>query len=175
MTLVVEDGTGVAGADSYISLADATTYHANMANAAWAAVADDPTREALLRQATQYLTSLYRLRWAGVRRTSAQTLDWPRYDVAMPDAPMGYGSLPAFYPYDKVPDEVRHACAELALRAIDAPLLGDLTQNILSEKVEGITTQYDPNSPQYRRFPYIDAMLGPVLRVGAGTARMVRS
>jgi hypothetical protein len=36
MALIVEDGTGLANAESYVSVADATTYHANIGNTAWA-------------------------------------------------------------------------------------------------------------------------------------------
>ena len=47
MTLIVEDGTGLANAESYVSVADATTYHANIGNTAWAAITSDATKEQL--------------------------------------------------------------------------------------------------------------------------------
>ena len=58
ITLVVEDGTGLADANSYIASADADTYWANRANAAWAALDDDAKAAALI-QATQYLDARY--------------------------------------------------------------------------------------------------------------------
>ena len=38
MALIVEDGTGLANAESYVSVADATTYHTNYGNTAWTAI-----------------------------------------------------------------------------------------------------------------------------------------
>ena len=35
MALIVEDGSGVAGADSYLSVADADGHHADRGNAGW--------------------------------------------------------------------------------------------------------------------------------------------
>lgn len=174
MTLIVEDGTGVAGAESYISAAAAATYHANYGNTAWASL--DPTvQEISLRLAAQYMTSIFRDRWAGVRRFSSQGLDWPRYDVPMKDAPAGYGSYPAFWPIDQVPLIVAQANAEYGLRSATAgPLLPDLDQQIVLERIGPITTQYDINSPQARRYPALEAMLAPVLQYGPGTARIAR-
>ena len=36
MSLIVEDGTGLAGAESYVSVTDADTYHDKRGNTAWA-------------------------------------------------------------------------------------------------------------------------------------------
>ena len=51
MSLVVEDGTGKADAESYISVADADTYHSNRGNTDWAALTTTE-KEQLLRGAT---------------------------------------------------------------------------------------------------------------------------
>ena len=41
MTLTVENGSGLAGADSYVSQADATTYHDGRGNTAWTDLSSD--------------------------------------------------------------------------------------------------------------------------------------
>lgn len=51
MSLVTEDGTAKADAESYCTVAFATTYHSDRGNAAWAALASDTVREQLLRPA----------------------------------------------------------------------------------------------------------------------------
>ena len=81
MSLIVEDGSIVTGAESYISVADASTYHTARGNAAWAALASDAVREQCLRKATDYMEQVYRSRWQGCRVGETQALSWPRYDV----------------------------------------------------------------------------------------------
>jgi hypothetical protein len=68
MTLTVEDGTGKADAESYISVADADTYFTARNNATWAALSTSD-KEAALRKATDYMLQAYRVRWAGMRET----------------------------------------------------------------------------------------------------------
>lgn len=174
MALVVEDGSGKADAESYISVADATTYHASRGNVAWASVASDTVREQLLRKATDYM-AVYRDRWAGWRVSTMQALDWPRYEVPIKDASLLGQSLMAYYPSNAVPVAVARACAELALRAIDGDLAVDLDPPVIEETIGPITTKYAEGAPQQKRFPAIDAMLLPFMTGGAGSLKVVRS
>jgi hypothetical protein len=159
MSLIVEDGTIVPGAESYISVADASTYHTARGNTAWAALATDALREAALRRATDYMRQAYRSRWQGYKVNEDQALDWPRYDVEVE----GYA-----VDSDIVPTEIKNACAELALRASAADLNPDLTQGVLSEQVGSIQVTYDKASPQFTRYRAIDAILSPYLKAGGG-------
>ena len=83
MALIVENGTGLADAESYISVADADAYHAKYGTTQTWTDADTATREAALRHATRAIDNKYRLRWKGLpTRTTpapAQALAWPRY------------------------------------------------------------------------------------------------
>lgn len=176
MALIVEDGTGKADAESYISVADATTYHANRGNAAWAALASDTVREQLLRKATEYMLQVYRLAWDGSRVDITQALDWPRLYVPRVDVVGGYGGFASYYDNDIVPVEVQRACAELALKANSGPLAPDLTQGKKRVKVGSIETEYDQYSPQTKRYRSIDLMLAPFLAsTGGVNVRLVRS
>ena len=83
--LIVEDGTGLSNADSYASLAEANLYHANHGNVDWSDI-DATTKEQLLRKATDYMVAQYRLQYAGYRRYSTQSLDWPRLYVPLIDS-----------------------------------------------------------------------------------------
>lgn len=161
MALIVEDGTGLANAESYLSVADATTYHTNMGNStAWAAVGVTAVQEAMLRRATNYLRSRYYNMWEGTAVATAQRLDWPRSGVPTRD---GYGALAS----NTVPEEVKNACAELALKAFSADLMPDESQAVKREKIGPIEVEYNEYSPSSPSYVAIDAMLAPLLRAGA--------
>jgi hypothetical protein len=187
MALIVEDGTVVAGANSYCTKAYADNYHANVGNVAWAAlpsVNDVPapaesvvTKEALLQRATQYMLGVYRLRWLGLRISPTQSLDWPRLGVILKDTASFFVDQRLAYtvPANIVPDVVQQACSELALRASTQDLWPDLDQRTLLEKVGPIQVNYDRFSPQYRRFRQVDLLLNPYLDGTNGlTTRVVR-
>lgn len=169
MSLMVEDGTGLAGAESYISVADAGTYHAARGITAWALLASDTVREQCLRKATDYMVSVYRDRWQGLRtHADTQALCWPRYNVVIEGV---------YLDKDTVPETVRQACAVLALKAATEDLNPDLEQVVVSEQVDSLAITYDKNSPQRKRYSTIDAMLAPYLAAGFGCAmfRLMRS
>ena len=175
MSLIVEDGTGLANAESFVGVAAATLYHSNMGNAAWAAIANDTLREGYLRQASMYMEQVYREKWAGFRKTTVQALCWPRAWVPMRDAPSGYVTFPSYYDPASVPTMVANACAELALRASAGALLADLSQGVLKEGVGPLTTEYDKATPQYARYLAIDGMLRPFLGRSNNNLEMVRA
>jgi hypothetical protein len=181
MALIVEDGTGKADAESYIAVADATTYHAARGNADWAALASDTVREQMLRKATEYMVQQYRMRWKGVRATTVQALDWPRGLVERPDyayAGMnGYTTISGdfYFPSDDVPLEVERACAELALKAISGPLAPDLTPPVTREKVGPIEVEYAQGARQTTTYQAVDNLLAPFLKIAGGFLPVVRA
>jgi len=107
MALVVEDGTGLSNAESYISVADADIYIAAYkgADATWDD-ATDAAKEIAARQATQYIDGLYN--WIGEPETSTQALDWPRNYV--------YDELG--YAVDGIPTNLEQATAEVMFLVI---------------------------------------------------------
>lgn len=169
MALIVEDGTGKSDADALISLAEANEYHTSRGNTAWDDVED---QDACIRKATDYMGQVYRSRWQGSRVSATQALDWPRnYVYLEPVAtivPISLFEYSNMVPADSVPVPVQNACAELALRAASASLLGDLSQGVIREKVGVIEVEYDRASPQRARYPAIDGMLAPYLKCGGG-------
>jgi prepilin-type processing-associated H-X9-DG protein len=172
VTLIVEDGTAKADAESYQTVAGADTYHANRGNVAWADLST-PTKEQNLRKATDYMLQAYRIRWAGVRTTSTQALDWPRYNVPMTDGPGGLACLSSYYPNNTVPAAVANACAELALKASAADLTPDLSQAVKSKKVGQIEVVYQDYSSATKTYRAIDNLLAPLLAAQGGI-RVVR-
>jgi hypothetical protein len=174
MALIVENGTGLANAESYISVADATIYHNNHGNAAWAAIATDTIREQLLRKATDYMMAVYRQKWAGYRYDSTQSLDWPRLYVPILDV-LSANQFPQYVDFNIVPTLISNACAELALKENSETLMSDVTQATIKEKVDVIEIEYDKYSPQYKRYVQIDNLLSIYFQSKDGTAKLIRS
>ena len=165
MALIVESGLGLADAESYISVADATTRQAALGQTNWATLSNAEMEQAL-RRATQYMLQAYRGRWQGTRINSTQALDWPRYDVMID----GY-----YQDSDEVPATIANACSDLALKAAAGDLNDDLTQVVTSEQIGPIKTTYSEHSPQRKRFPSIDMALMPYLRGGGANVRLLRA
>jgi hypothetical protein len=174
VALIVEDGTGKADAESFISVADATAYHANRGNAAWAALASDTVREQLLRKASEYMEQAYRLRWLGYRTTNDQALSWPRSEVPIPDAPGVFAGYYSYVDEYSVPVPVARACAEFALKAATATLYADESQKIVREKIGPMETEYAEFGTQTIQYRAIDALLAPYLSGGNGELSVVR-
>lgn len=168
MALIVETGTASATSEAFASVAYCDTYHTNMGNAAWALLST-ANKETALRRATMFMQQFYRLQWKGTRVLSTQALDWPRYDVQVPD--LGY--LNVIYP-DTVPDLVVRANAELALIASTETLNPNLTQATLSKQVGPIKVNYDQNSPQAKRYVFITDILRPLLGSSSATNYKLR-
>lgn len=163
MSIITETGTGSATAETYISVTDADTYHTARGNLPWLTITTDQKEQAL-RRATEYMTATYRNRWQGQRTTATvQALCWPRVGVTIE------------YVYVDsaiVPETIKQACAEMALRAAAGPLLDDLTRGVISETIGPISTTYDKGSPQHIRYAAIDAMLAPYLKAGSNSISM---
>ncbi len=88
-----------------------------------------------------------------------QALCWPRYGVIVE----GYS-----IDDDVVPEIVKRACAELALRAASGDLQADLEQGVVREQIGPIAVEYDRSSPQAKRYKQIETMLLPYLKSGGG-------
>lgn len=160
MALVVETGAGLTNSDSYISLADATAYHAARARDAWAE-ADDTTREAALVRATADLDYWFRGRWKGTKATYEQALAWPRTDVVDEE---GFD-----VPLLTVPAIVKRAAAEVALIELTEAFIQetvDRSNMVSSESVGPISINYKDGAPAIKLYPHIDAMLRGLAAAG---------
>ena len=173
MTLIVETGSGSSTAESYISVADADTYHSNHGNATWATLTTT-VKEQLLRKATDYMVAVYRLKWDGYRYVNTQALDWPRIYVPVRDI-CSVNAFPQYVDFDVVPVQVKNACSELALKANSETLLNDQSQNVVREKVGPIEVEYDKYSPQYKRYLQIDNMLAIYFGSTANQVKLMRT
>lgn len=101
MAIVVEDGTQVPGANSYVSEAELTAYATSRG------VTLTGNTEALLLNAMDYIESL---NFIGVKASLDQPLQWPRFDVVID----GY-----LFPSDEIPDLLKNGLMQTAM-SIDA-------------------------------------------------------
>lgn len=157
MALIVEDGTGLADAESYLSLPAADAYHLAFGNTAWNS-ATDAAKEAALRRATQYLDSHYQ--FSGEPLTTTQALSWPR---VLPDLPGPRWAWPV--------KRVQDSCAELALRALSGALTADQgSAQVKSEEVGPIKTEYFQSAQDGQTsYVLVDDLLRGLLRAGGGS------
>lgn len=156
MAIVIEDGTGLPNAEAYISVADADAYFAARGNAAWAALTET-AKEHALRLGADYMGAEYGRRWCGTRLTDTQALDWPRCEEGVPEA-------------------VKRANAELAVRASAGVLMADQGAQVKQETVGPISVTYADGARQGTRYAAVDAALRAAgLLCGGGFIPVVRA
>ena len=121
MAFTLEDGTGVAGSNGYISDTFADTYHTDRGQTAWlfsdtagAIAITLGQKQAAIIRATDHIDRVFGNAFKGYEKTDAQGLQWPRSGAV---GPSGYTLL-------EVPNQLQRATAEYALRAL---LYGTLT------------------------------------------------
>jgi len=169
MALIEEDGTGVATANSFADLAWLDEYHADRGNTTWAAALQTAREQAAIK-ATDYIVLVYGGRFGGYRMFPQQALPFPRYGI-LADAP-GYMIDP-----NSVPEEVKRAQAELALRALTAPLLPDQARGgaIKRQQIGPLEVEYFEGAASGTVRPMIDGLLAPFFGSAVGTIPLERS
>lgn len=166
MAFTVEDGTGVADANAYITTAYADTYHSDRGNAAWTGTST--VKEQAIVRATDYVEARWGLRFKGIK------------EFTDPLQPL---SFPRLYIYDEnglaiegIPTMLKRAIAEYALRALSAALLPDPDQSqgaITGTRkkvgpIETETTYATAVAPIMQAYPLADRMLQPLLALAPG-------
>lgn len=159
-TLIVEDGSNVPNANSYISLADTLTYFNNKNDQTFLAASTDQQAGALFR-AGQGLDFWLNGRWRGRRANAVQALDWPRRDVCDSDG----------YPVSSttVPAKVKLAQAEVAKIEMTTSFIQqsvDRSNNIQKQTVGPIDITYMPTAPSITYWPMVIAMLRDYAVIG---------
>lgn len=166
MAIIVEDGTKLANANSYGSVIEADNYFAARGNKLWLSL-DTAVKEALLVQATDYIELRFSRRFIGVKQTETQSLSWPRDKV---------GKLPL------IPDVLKKACFEYAIRANDGALAPDpkidesgLAVTVRRQKVGPLEKEFrTPENGvgsqvlEFRPYPAADNLLSELLRSDYG-------
>jgi hypothetical protein len=162
MPFIVEDGSGILGANSLASVEFATAYHTERANSAWLAL-DLATQQANLIKGTDYITAVFGPKFNGYPVTSIQTTPFPRIISGV-----NVGN----------PLSVQQATAELALSSSAGslyPVVGSRTKKMV--KVGPITVEYDGSAQSTNMFYSATLKLVPYLQTGAmngSQARLIR-
>lgn len=169
MAIIVEDGSIVANANSYVDHTELAAY-ATLRGVTLSAV--QATREQYLIQAMDWLDQ-FTNKWKGVRTDDDQALEWPRTNVIL------YDSGPYLDP-NTIPAELKNLQMTVALAAIDVTLLPthDVGQKgaVIREKVDVIEVAYE-NSGKLMRLPAVTsatAYLSVLLR-SAGRLNVIRA
>lgn len=152
MALIVEDGTGKADAESYLSVADLAAYATARG---YALTGGDPEKEAALRQATSYLDA--RWRYKAVKASAAQALEFPRTGLT------DWSGLAV----PGVPKRVKDATAELAIKVRAGTTLFDDAERggaVKSETVGPISVTYADGAPADKRFAVAENLLQPFIK-----------
>jgi len=166
VALIVEDGTGKSDAESYLSVADATTY-AGKYGLTFSGTSTQ--QEEALRLATQYLDARFNTLWLGERSNEKQALDWPRR--ALLDADGFLISSTA------MPQALKDATAELAIKARSETLMPDVSDpgTIASEDVQvgdlRVATSYHGGRSQFKLYRKVDGLLRDLVLSGARVTR----
>lgn len=152
MTIIVEDGTGLADAESYASVAYADAYFSSRNVSNWDG--SDAHKEGLLRIATEYIDSVFGQRFKGTRNTITQALQWPRDGVSVDGFDLDS---------DVIPVNLMRATCEIAMQANHTDLLPNLEQAVIREKVDVLEVEYDSSSPRIVRLSKANALLAKYL------------
>lgn len=160
MAFVTEDGTGLADATSYVSLATALAYHQDRGNSAWWSKTSGEQQEALVR-ATQAIDAMGYGKFYGVRLTTIQSLQWPRSDAYDADGELLSG----------VPSPLVWAVCEAALIELAEPysMLPTTGPKVTEERVEGVASvKYLYGTYQGNTYRPVVRWLSRVMRGGGG-------
>ncbi len=128
--IIVEDGTKVAGSNSYVNTTDFITYAADRG------FTIDPTLAAQwLIMSMDYLESL---KFIGTKSILSQSLQWPRYNVVIDTW---------WVPYNTIPAQLVKVQCEIALQISKGnDPLQDRPRRTQKEKVNGIEVVYAPGA-----------------------------
>jgi hypothetical protein len=167
MALIIEDGSGVAGANSYISVTNAKAYAAARGLTIGTV---DAAIEILLTKALDYIEAL-RGEFQGSKTDATQALQWPRAGAYLDGVEIEDDEIPAVLPM---------AQAQLAVDAytLDLMPVGD-GRAVVRERVEGaVEVQYDPggNTNAQPSLTAAMALLEPLLEsaIGGGLLSSLR-
>lgn len=151
MALVIEDGTGVAGANSYVTVEEVRSYSDDRG-------IDLPTEdtdlEKLIVQAMDYLET-YRSQYQGEKTDPAQLIQFPREGVVIE----GYD-----LPNNEIPDLLKQAQCQASGDAYDTDLIPNEGADVKKEKVDVIEVEYaDSSMSQGPTFTKVESLLQPLL------------
>ena len=130
--MVVEDGTGLTDANSYVSVVFADDYFTARGVSEWAALGTDEKKEQFLIKATDYIDSIFE--WNGKREFEHQALRFPRVGLRDYEGAEIKG----------IPTCLKQAVCDAALIANGTELFQTKSENgaVVSEKIGDLAFTY---------------------------------
>lgn len=159
MPLIIEDGTGVPGADSMVTVQETVDYTAGRA---LSFPTEAALQEAAIREAAEYLQNEHRYAWRGTRAYYEQTMPWPRVGATEYRGPA--------VPVHTVPWRVKQAQMYLAHLASLAPGTLDMVLErggkVKSKTIGPISTTWMDDAPVEKVIQKVQGLVQPLLRTG---------
>lgn len=158
MALTVEDGSGVTGANSYVTVEEIKAF---CEARGLSLPTPDTAIEVFAVQAFDYVES-YRTRYQGMKTLPSQRTQFPRSGVVID----GY-----YLPTNEIPWQLKDAQCQATFEASETDLMPNSSAGIKKEKVDVLEVEYQDApggvaaSPS---FPKVDSLLQPLLNVGGG-------
>lgn len=154
-TLIIENGTGKADSNTYVSASELSTY------ADERGITISGTSEDLLIKAMDYLEGLD---FKGRKNTRAQALQWPRWGVWVDGYPVDSNDIPTI---------LKEAQMQLAV-SIDGGYdpLEIIEPKVTKEKVDVIEIEYNWTGAKKDIDPRINNKLKKLLKAGPGVFRV---
>lgn len=156
--LIVEDGSGVDGANGYVTLDECSAYA--LSHGLTFATSPSTDGETAIIRATTYIDATYRTRFVGYKTNGRdQGLEWPRTGVLDTQ----------YFPIanDEIPIEIKNATCEAAVREFATPesLLADLERGgqIRLLKAGSVEIEYGANAAPITTYRVIDGILSGLL------------
>jgi hypothetical protein len=157
--VVQEDGSIVAGANSFVDVAYVTSWAALRGRSEWDASASTALLEGAVLRAADYLKNEARYVYRGSRRSVTQTMPWPREGATEYRGPTLANNYISW--------RLKDAQAALAVREFAVPfslqpdlVRGGATKN---EKVDVIDVTYQDNAPVETLIQEVQGLLLPLL------------
>lgn len=176
MAFIVEDGSGIANANSYATVAFADSYFIDRAVFAWAG--SDAVKQSALILATDYVENVFGGRLLGTKKTAQQGLHFPVTE--------GYYRDGTQIPDNIVPIQLQRAIVLYAVRALKAPLLPDPIVDPSGHTVVTTKKTVGPIEKEFtvigtsgdkiliRSYPEADTLLSAVLSQSYSNGTVIR-
>lgn len=161
MALIIEDGTGVDNANSYISVAEARSF-ASLRSLILPA--NDSAVEVLIVKAFDYLESLD---YKGNHANPPQSAEFPRRDLYL------QGVL---FAENEIPNKLKQAQSQLTFEAVNTDLQPTGNgKEVIKEKVDVVEVQYSEKGINVARptFTTVNSFLKDLLKSGLSSGHLI--
>ena len=174
MSLIVEDGSIVTDAESYVSVTDADVYLAKYGKDAVWSTKTVEQKEVLLRSSRLYMDTKYN--WKGSQATQGHTTNWPRSEVYIEGTLLGSEFIPV---------DISNANATLAAESASSELYRNVDNGTTGQRIASTSDAVGPlsssiayfdsptNTGTQIEFTEVNLVLAPY--VNGGTRKLERS